>query len=384
MAVRGPQLPPLDARALAARYPFLPGSEGLLAGIAPSVRELLESLTFEPVRLLARARVRQAVDDPTGATPVKGLEAAQGEERVLSFLYARLLVSLPTSPVIARRWCVSEAKSAWRLLERAGIQELLDVAEGLGVPARLDRGAKGEDRLVFPLPSYLKMALPLREAEYRLARQRLVKGEVTVRRKEGARLLQEAIRSTLTRTVPVPLDDGLRGALEGKEGAFVAELVARLPAAPVGSGGAVGFHPGAFPPCIRQMRETLLKGENLSHAGRFALAAFLHRVGANPEFIVDSYRGAPDFDEGVTRYQVEHITRHDEGKGYAPPACARLITDGLCCRDRDDSPKHFCSNPQLLGSPLNFYGKRAQELTAGGTSPPPGAPATSGGPASSP
>ena len=83
------------------------------------------------------------------------------------------------------------------------------------------------------------------------------------------------------------------------------------------------------------MRRTLEDGENLSHSGRFALAAFLHKAGADAEAIVDAYRGAPDFDESVTRYQVEHITRKDGGQGYEPPDCATLRTHGLCARDGD-------------------------------------------------
>ena len=85
------------------------------------------------------------------------------------------------------------------------------------------------------------------------------------------------------------------------------------------------------------MRRTLQAGENLSHAGRFALAAFLHRAGADAETIVDAYRGAPDFDESVTRYQVEHITQRDGGVGYEPPECETLRSHGLCVRDGDSA-----------------------------------------------
>jgi DNA primase large subunit len=106
----------------------------------------------------------------------------------------------------------------------------------------------------------------------------------------------------------------------------------------------------------------LESGENLSHAGRFALAAFLHRAGADFETIVDAYRGAPDFDESVTRYQVEHITQRDDGRGYEPPECETLRSHGLCFREGDASAPQpsdrardpLCFEP-FLRHPLQYY-----------------------------
>jgi DNA primase large subunit len=130
------------------------------------------------------------------------------------------------------------------------------------------------------------------------------------------------------------------------------------------------------------MQRTLERGDNLSHAGRFCIATFLHRAGASFETIVDAFRGAPDFDESVTRYQVEHITLHDGGRGYEPPECDTLRSHGLCAREGDpDAPQPgdrqrdpICFEPTLR-HPLQYYRRR------GGTPVVPGEGGATGPPA---
>jgi DNA primase large subunit len=130
------------------------------------------------------------------------------------------------------------------------------------------------------------------------------------------------------------------------------------------------------------MQRTLERGDNLSHAGRFCIVTFLHRSGASFETIVDAFRGAPDFDESVTRYQVEHITLHDGGRGYEPPECDTLRSHGLCAREGDpDAPQPgdrqrdpICYEPTLR-HPLQYYRRR------GGTPVVPGEGGATGPPA---
>ncbi|MCI4361491.1 MAG: hypothetical protein L3J91_07270, partial [Thermoplasmata archaeon] len=195
-------------------------------------------------------------------------------------------------------------------------------------------------------------------------RQGVRAGRVHLTRERATRLLQEGIRGTLSQ--PVEVDEGVRSLIAGQEAAFLTDLAQRMPAPTARLGGGVGpLKPEAFPPCIRRMRSMLEASENLSHSGRFALAAFLHRAGASFETIVDAYRGAPDFDEGVTRYQVENITRHHDGKGYEPPECATLRAHGLCFRDGDPAAAPgpgrmrdtLCHEPTLK-HPLQYYRKK--------------------------
>ena len=383
MAVRRPS--PVDERGLLAEYPFLPGAESLVDDLAPSLKEVLQDGAFSRARELGRARVRAAVDDPTGATGLDEMGHASGEERFLSFLYARLIVSAGRTAAPLRRWAVSEAKRGSGRLERATPEELEEVARRLGFGFR----ATGEE-VRLPLADYLHLATAIREGDFRLVRQAVRDGEVTVRRLRAVRLLQEGIRARLTS--PIELAADLRTTLQANEATFLEEVQSRLPAPVARAGGAATpILRDRFPPCLRKMVRMLESGENLSHSGRFALAAFLHRAGADAETIVDAYRGAPDFDESVTRYQVEHITSHDEGRGYTPPECATLRAHGLCFRDGDPTAKDEVDRArdercfdESLRRPTQYYLRRGGRLTDRGPSEGPEAaspaPGTSGPP----
>ena len=327
--------------------------------LAPSLRDLLGDPVYARARELGRARIRVAADDPTGATRVEELSRATPPERFLSFFYARLLLSAAPTMAPLRRWAVAEAKQGYGRWRSAPLPELVEVSR------RLDRPVEPtEDGVRFELTDYVELATPVREGDFRLVRQGVRDGHVHVDRDRAARLLQEAVRIALSS--PVEVTEEVGSTLRANERDFLEELATRMPPPPrpavAGSG---PIAPEKFPPCIRKMERMLQAGENLSHSGRFALAAFLHKVGADFETIVDTYRGAPDFDESVTRYQVEHITHRDGGEGYMPPECDTLRSHGLCFRDGDPTAPQAadrgrdlrCFDPALR-HPLTYYRMR--------------------------
>ena len=384
MAVRGPAAP-LDAASLYAEYPFLPGAESILGGDPPSVRELLTDRSYGRLQSLGAARVLAAVDDPRGVLTIEELASARPGERYLSFLFARLVLAAAPSPAPLRRWAVSEAKRAYGRLAGAAAEELEEVAHRLGYPVRRDA-----QRFSFDLADYVHLATPIREADFRLAGQDVRGGRVSVDRARAARLLQEAVRRALA--VPLPLDRAVIDLVRERQAELFDTVAQRMPAPVARAGAGAGeLRRDRFPPCIRRMQRTLEKGENLSHAGRFALAAFLHRAGADAETIVDAFRGAPDFDEAVTRYQVEHITSRGGGTGYTPPECDTLRSHGLCVREGDPEASEATDRQrdplcfrEGLRHPLQYYeirgGRplRPPEPEDAPATPPAGAPGTSG------
>ncbi|MCI4331683.1 MAG: hypothetical protein L3K19_07565 [Thermoplasmata archaeon] len=374
MAIRGSA--PVAERELFAEYPFLPGAESLVSDLQLSLRELLTDPVYARAQELGRARIRAAVEDPTGATGVAELVHATAEERFLSFLYARLLLSAAPTRAPLRRWAVAEAKLGWGRFASAPLEELAQVAARLQFPIEPDGSA-----VTMALPDYLHLATPIREGQFRLAHQGVRRGRVHLARERAARLIQEGVRVRLTS--PIELADEVRSLIEEREAPFLKEVADRIPAPTARTGpGVARLAPEKFPPCVRKMRRALNEGENLSHAGRFALAAFLHRCGADFETIVDAFRGAPDFDEGITRYQVEHITQHAHGYGYEPPECAKLRTHGLCLREGDPNaalaldraPDLLCHEDRLR-HPLQYYRIRGGAVVERPTDPEePGAP----------
>jgi len=89
-----------------------------------------------------------------------------------------------------------------------------------------------------------------------------------------------------------------------------------------------------FPPCIRKLVNSLLGGENLSHHERFALATFLINAGVDLDIILDLFRHAPDFNERIARYQIEHLAGlRGSRKKYLPYSCSTMKTLGICPGD---------------------------------------------------
>jgi DNA primase large subunit len=380
MAVRR-SAAPLDIASLFGEYPFLPGAESLLRDPSWTVRSLFEDRRYDPARVLGRARILAAADDPRAAREVREFADATPEVRYLSFLFAQMTLACAPSLAALRRWAVAESKrSSARLEALVGPEQEEEI---FAVSAKLQvEMSPHPDGVGLPLVDYVRLAAPIREADFRLVGQDLRRGQVVVRPPRAARLLEEAIRRRLAE--PVPLTDDVVRFVREREAELFGQLATRMPLPTARTGVAGGaLLPDRFPPCIRKMRRTLQQGENLSHAGRFALAAFLHRAGADAETIVDAYRGAPDFDESITRYQVEHITQHDRGAGYTPPECETLRSHGLCVREGDPAapePRDRQRDPlcfeERLHHPLQYYQIRGGTVVERGETPDSRGPAT--------
>jgi len=96
-------------------------------------------------------------------------------------------------------------------------------------------------------------------------------------------------------------------------------------------------------------------GQNMPHAGRFALASFLSFIGMPVEEIIKLFCSSPDFDHSKTAYQVRHITGDGLGKRYTPPECATMRTNGLCFE-----PDELC-NGRRVTHPLTYYRIRSSD-----------------------
>lgn len=104
-----------------------------------------------------------------------------------------------------------------------------------------------------------------------------------------------------------------------------------------------------FPPCMRDLMERLKRGEEIPHIARFTLTAFLLHIGWSIDEIVSLFTKVSDFDERMTRYQVEHIAglRGSRTK-YKPLSCKNMKFYGLCTGDK------YCRG---ISHPLQYYEK---------------------------
>jgi DNA primase large subunit len=107
-----------------------------------------------------------------------------------------------------------------------------------------------------------------------------------------------------------------------------------------------------YPPCIKHALELMDKSENLPHSARLMLATYMLAIGKSVDDIVVLFHNAPDYNEKITRYQIEHLAgfRGSHTK-YSVPSCEKLRIENLCFATKD------CNgilNPIQFGRNLNL------------------------------
>ena len=86
-----------------------------------------------------------------------------------------------------------------------------------------------------------------------------------------------------------------------------------------------------LPPCIKKSLELLNNNENLPHSARFMLATYMLSSGKSVNEVVLLFQNAPDYNEKITKYQVEHLAgKKGSQTKYSVPACSKLVNENLC------------------------------------------------------
>ncbi len=77
----------------------------------------------------------------------------------------------------------------------------------------------------------------------------------------------------------------------------------------------------AVPPCIRNIISAMVRAGDIDHNQRLVLVWYLHWVGYDAERVIEFFaKHAKDYNEKVTRYQVEYAFK----RGYLVPSCKTL------------------------------------------------------------
>lgn len=315
----------MDLAALA-RYPFLPEAAEHVAAEGPSLEELLSERIYAAARARGRARVRAAIEE--GELPSAPLSDAREQlEELLSYVYARILVSALEDPYVVRRHALAEAVRVKAFLEVERDPSLLArAADALGL-------AFEPDGLGFRshFTDYLRFAVHLKDMEWKLVSQPLARGYVRLDARRASRLVQEALRRRIESELPREISEEVAAAVEPDLPALREAASLRKEAMTPTSFGKVRLD--AMPPCMAHLLAELQQGVNVAHNGRFAITTFLHKIGLSSEDIMRLFAQAPDFREDLTRYQVEHITGVTSSTVYSVPGCDNLQTFNMCYAD---------------------------------------------------
>ena len=316
------------------------------------LEELLNP-NFEPIIERAVLRIRESV--LTSLRNLQNLKRWEDDVEILSFPLAILMMKMVDDPYFQKKFALFEAKKASLYLENENLGKILDIAEK-SFGWKISNGdSKVSGMLKIHFTSYLKNASKLKEDKWKLVNRHLEYGNVYITKSEAVRLLEEEVKNHIQSKFEikelVKLPEPILKKVEELK-SFLQEQKKVLPSEETFG----KINPQAFPPCIKAIYTDILAGKNVPHIGRFTLTAFLIQIGMDTQSIVKLYTSATDFDERITRYQVEHIAGLVGSKTkYKPLNCASMQTHGLCI-GKDE----FCLK---IKNPLTYYRKAKKTKT---------------------
>ena len=337
-------------------YPFLAAATSYVEASGITLEALVSGAALERARVRGKERIREAIRTGAIRKPTV-MTRGQAEIELLSYPFARILISCINNAHLIRRFTLAEAKSAYLTLkERSGSVSggdtdlLYEMAHEFDLHLEL-AGMQHEYAPVrIPFVEYLRYTANLRDKRWKLVNRALENGQVNLRTNEFLRILQEAIHARIRKDLPLDVPPAVCESVQR----YTKELEAELEAWRKKFGedefepGMRVKDPGSFPPCVKAILSNLREGVNVPHTARFAVTSFLVNVGLTVDEIIELYKSSPDFDEERTRYQVVHISGEmGSSTRYTAPSCSTMRTYGNCV-DSDD----VC---EKIGHPLSYY-----------------------------
>jgi len=305
-----------------AKYPFLAETGQYLKDKGFNLEQLGHP-DWKPIVEKAYGRIVVAATGQIYGSDIEKLENLDSE--ILSFVTAIILLKSVGIPTLIRRFSLAEARRAEKYLEqdlRSKDERKLDFPLKIIQDLFSVKVAIQGDDFVIKVADYLKRSVHFHEREWKLINRRVEKGSVFLTSHETVRLIRREldtyinskIHSTTTLSIPETFKER------------VADLVALAK-----KFSATVTISTEYPPCIKHAIEVLDRGENLPHSGRFMLATYLLAKGQTIDQIAPLFKNAPDYNERVTRYQIEHIAG-TSGKRtkYSCPSCDKLKSENLC------------------------------------------------------
>jgi DNA primase large subunit len=335
----------------AAKYPYLKDAAKLIDALNIQLTDLADP-TYTKVLDRATDRVTEAI--------LNGIVEAKLDDymtELISYPVASMLVALKGESFLDRRYALAEAVRVYLLLQKEDRKFLFQTAK-IEFIWDLQEANENYDSLNYGFrlhfTDFLRASDAFHEDKWKLVNRIVKNGYVLLQQNEVARLMQgeveTQIRERVSRHVKFEIPEPIQQRLNRINKVFE-ENRGKIGAADMPT----EVIREAFPPCIRYCLEGLLSGRRASHMERFALTSFLINVGMPIESMVDLYVSVTDFDEAMTRYQIEHIAGARGNKTrYTPPLCDTLRTHGIC-RSKDD----IC---ERVKHPLSYYRIKARRL----------------------
>lgn len=333
----------MDKRDLAL-YPFVSEASDYVESLGFSLDRLITSRALDLARARGKERVIQSLSGEIEKPSLTGSDEGPVLIELLSYPFARILVSCIDDPFLTRRYSLAEAVAAYILLKNRDVDFLSYFGKDLDVSAT---PTQSDSYFDIHFTDYIKLASSMKDLKWKLVNRKLDHGNVRIAKEEFARLLQETVRERIQDSLPVevridicesctPYLDEIKDYLDKRKTEY-------------GAGEFEAVESELFPPCITHSIANTRAGVNLAHSMRFAMTSFLLTVGMTIDDIINMFNISPDFDVEKTRYQISHISG-SSGTKYIPPSCDTMKTYGNCY-----GADELCKR---INHPLNYYRRK--------------------------
>jgi DNA primase large subunit len=331
-----------------AKYPFLKVTAKYIRQLNLQISELASN-EMEQILQRAEERITEAV---LYVSVTRKNKPTQVDAELSSYPVALMLVAATGSSFIIKRYALAEAKRASVDLTDEKKEIVFLVAQDFGWKLSLNPAqSKIPHEFMLSFNDYLRNISQLRfDSRWRLINRIMLGGFVYLNQSDIARLLQEEIRNRI--------ESGLNSTKTSKLPSNIidlAEKLKNLAIQRIGTSEREGFPKtvvkGAFPPCINALYDAASSSRHLSHLGRFTLTSFLVSIGLTSEKVNELFKSFSDYNERLTRYQIEHIAGERGSRTkYTPPQCTTLKTHGICVNSDD-----LC---RTIRHPLAYYKRK--------------------------
>lgn len=331
-----------------AKYPFLKETAVLVKQLGLKIEEVANP-DMAVILNRAEERVREAIRS------ISVGKKREANVEIPSFPVAIMLAIATKSSFIKKRYALAEAKQAFIDMQTESNEKILAIARDFGWDIALNRDFALPLEFTVNFADYLRNTAHLRDKKWKLVNRLLANGKVYLNKHDAARLLQEEVQRRIEKrleatelpTIPAKITEIATQLLElakekiGEEETEFSKVVTQ----------------SAFPPCIVALYEAASKGRHLSHVGRFTLTSFLVNIGMAPDNVAELFKSFSDYNERLTRYQIEHIAGERGSRTrYTPPQCTTLQTHGVCV-----NPDALC---RRIRHPLAYYKRKQKQLSA--------------------
>jgi len=325
----------LDSLAFAQKFPFLEKAKHIVKETGLSIDSVPEEVLNRAV-LMVKAGVQGKKYYPKISSSSELMK-----NEILAFPVAKIIVSKMNSSTALDSFSELFSKNSFNFLSKEKNEKIIDF--GLMLKLKFDPLLEEKTFTSMKVLDYLENDFTL--TQMKLVNKKIDSGKILLSKNDFLRVISQKVFLLIRNSLPIQLDSTPKKILlKAKEINSVLEKIYSSKSISTYFG---PIKPELFSPCMKEIYNKLLNGENTPHLGRFAIASFLVQLGMQEKQLIDLFRKTPNFNEKTTSYQIKRLIQKKDS--FSSPSCSKIREYGLC--NFNCSVKH----------PLQFYKNKLEE-----------------------